>query len=214
MRQRAERLQRALFQIAQLATADLSEDAFYRSIHQVVGELLNAQNFYIALLSEDGSAIEFPYYVDDSRRELPTRRPLGSGLSEYVLRNAQALLCSTEDILALAERGEIELAVAGPPAVCWLGVPLFIAGKAVGLVTVQSYDADTHLRRAGTGAAGLRRLADRQQPQPPPRRADRSSMRSRCSRSAWPSARTSCATRSPSACACRNSCATKSCTTR
>jgi diguanylate cyclase (GGDEF)-like protein len=142
-RQRAERLQRALFEIAQLATADLTEDAFYRSIHQVVGALLNAQNFYIGLLSEDGSAIEFPYYIDNSRRELPTRRPLGNGMSEYVLRNARALLCNTEDILALAERGQIELAVAGPPAVCWLGVPLFIAGNAVGLITVQSYDADT-----------------------------------------------------------------------
>lgn len=138
-RQRAEQLQRALFVIAQLATADISEDAFYRSIHGVVGELLNARNFFIALLSQDRQQLEFPFYVDDLDRIAPSR-PLGRGLSEYVLRHAQPLLGDTAFVMQLSAQGEIEVASAGPPAVCWLGVPLMSGDEAVGLIAVQSYD--------------------------------------------------------------------------
>ncbi len=140
-RQRAEQLQRALFVIAQLATADITEDAFYRSIHGVVGELLNARNFFIALLSEDRQQLEFPYYVDDLERIAPSR-PLGRGLSEYVLRHARPLLGDETFIMQLAAQGEIEVGAAGQPAVCWLGVPLMSGDEAIGLITVQSYDPE------------------------------------------------------------------------
>jgi len=139
-RERAERLQAALFQIAQLATVDIDEDEFYRSIHKVVGELLNARNFFTALLSEDRQLLEFPYYVDDLESSRPAR-PLGRSLSEYVLRSGQPLLVSAEDVLELARQGEIVLVTAGPPSVCWLGVPLIVGDEVVGLVAVQSYDA-------------------------------------------------------------------------
>ncbi|NMW25593.1 GAF domain-containing protein, partial [Rhodanobacter denitrificans] len=84
-RQRAEHLQAALFQIAELATADIDQDAFYRRVHAVVGELLNAENFFIALLSDDRLRLTFPYSVDAVLAP-PAERPLGRGLSEYVLR--------------------------------------------------------------------------------------------------------------------------------
>ncbi len=139
-RQRAERLQKALFEIAQLATADISQHAFYQSVHAIVGELLNAENFYIALVSEDGGALDFPYYVDATRYSQGSR-PLGRGLSEYVIRHGKPLLGMTHDIDVLASQGEIALKMAGPPAVCWLGIPLFVGDEAIGLIAVQSYDA-------------------------------------------------------------------------
>jgi diguanylate cyclase (GGDEF)-like protein len=139
-RQRAERLQAALFQIAQLATIDISQIEFYRRVHAVIGELINAENFYIGLLSEDGASLEFPYYVDSTRRGQPSR-PLSRGLSEYVIGHGNPLLGMTQDIVSLAQQGEIEMQTAGKPAVCWLGVPLFVDEKTIGLIVVQSYDA-------------------------------------------------------------------------
>jgi len=138
-RQRAERLQAALFQIAQLASVDISQIEFYRHVHTVVGKLLNAENFYIALLSEDRASLEFPYYLDATRHSQPSR-PLGRGLSEYVIRHGNPLRGMTEDIFELGRRGEIEVQTAGPPAVCWLGVPLFVNEQTIGLIVVQSYD--------------------------------------------------------------------------
>ncbi|MDB6163585.1 MAG: diguanylate cyclase protein [Xanthomonadaceae bacterium] len=139
-RERAERLQAALFQIAQMAGVDISQGEFYRRVHEAVGQLLNARNFFIALLSEDGTSLEFPYYVDVQQVSHPTR-PLARGLSEYVLRHGQPLMGYRSDIDALAEQGEIELQTAGTPSVCWLGVPLFVGDEVIGLVAVQSYSA-------------------------------------------------------------------------
>jgi len=140
-RQRAERLQKALFQVAELATADISRNEFYRRVHGVVGELINARNFFIALLSADGASLDFAYFVDETSEDFASR-PLGRGASEYVLRNGKAIL-RKEDMLALAERGELDLDVVGKLAVCWLGVPLQVGDQTIGLIVVQSYDEAT-----------------------------------------------------------------------
>jgi len=139
-RQRAERLQSALFQIAQLVAADISQTEFFRQVHTIVGGLINADNFYIALLSENGDSLEFAYYVDKTEQSRPSR-PLGRGLSEYVLRHGKALF-RLKEILDLAQQGEIapDTVGLGPIAACWLGVPLVIGEKTTGLIVVQSYD--------------------------------------------------------------------------
>ena len=139
VRQRAELLQAALFQIAQLATADISQDEFYLRVHTVVGELMDAKNFFIALLSDDGSKLDFPYYVDEHQRSQRSR-PLGRGLSEYVIRHRKPLRGMQSDIVVLSERGEVVLQEAGTPSVCWMGVPLFVADQVIGLIVVQRYD--------------------------------------------------------------------------
>ncbi len=137
-RQRAEHLQGALFQIAQLATADIDQDEFYRRVHAVVGELLNAENFFIALLSDDRQHLTFPYSVDAVMAP-PAARSLARGLSEYVLRRGTALRADNADIEELARQGEIAPGRMGSPAMCWLGVPLIVGDEVIGLVTVQSY---------------------------------------------------------------------------
>ena len=135
-RQRAERLQSALFRLAQLATADIDESEFYERVHAMVGELINAANFFIALLSDDRRILDFPYYVDAGVR-LTVSRELGRGLSEYVLRHGEPLLGGQAQIDKLALDGEVNLH--GTPAVCWLGVPLRVDDQVIGLVVVQSY---------------------------------------------------------------------------
>ena len=137
-RQRAEQLQAVLFQLAQLATADIDENEFYQRVHAVVGTLLNAANFFIALLSTDHSQLDFPYYVDGGKRQMKTRL-LGRGLSEYVLRSEQPLLVQLRQVDALAAAGEINVNT-GLRASSWLGVPLRVNDAVIGLVAVQSYE--------------------------------------------------------------------------
>ncbi len=137
-RQRAEHLQTALFRIAELATTRIDRGEFYRRVHAVVAELLNAENFYIALLSDDRQQLLFPYAVDAVERP-PTSRPLGRGLSEYVLRLGTALRADNTAIEELERGGELALGRVGSPAMCWLGVPLIVGEEVIGLVAVQSY---------------------------------------------------------------------------
>jgi diguanylate cyclase (GGDEF)-like protein len=139
VRQRSERLQQALFRIAEVSQNSESTDLFYASVHGIIAELLHAKNFYIAFLIDDGKHLEFPYYVDE-RDNAHANRPLGRGLTEYIIRTAQASCFKRSDIDILESQGEIT--VIGEKSVSWLGVPLFIAGKVIGVIALQSYSDD------------------------------------------------------------------------
>ena len=140
-RQRGERLQAALFRIAELASTTDSIDSFYAAVHRVVGGLLYARNFYIALLSEDGAELTFPYSVDERDRQRQPRK-LANGLTEYVLRHSTALLANAPEIARLRAEGEV--AQSGADSLCWLGVPLVCAEHTVGALVVQSYTPEHH----------------------------------------------------------------------
>ncbi|MFC5594867.1 EAL domain-containing protein [Lysobacter niastensis] len=137
-RQRAERLQRALFRIAELSITSETLERFYTQVHDVVGELLYARNFYIALLTDDGERLEFPYSVDE-RDPVRHSRKLGSGLTEYVIGQGRPLLADRHRIAMLEAQGLLRSR--GSLAHCWLGVPLFRNEAVVGVIAVQSYSA-------------------------------------------------------------------------
>jgi PAS domain S-box-containing protein len=111
---------------------------FFAAIHNIVGELMYARNFYIALYDPLAQLLSFPYFVDE---EDPTPAPkkLGRGLTEYVLRTGEPLLCTPEVFDELVGRGEVELI--GAPSLDWLGVPLRAANQVFGALVVQSYSA-------------------------------------------------------------------------
>lgn len=143
-RERAERLQSALFEIARLATEDIDSGEFHARVHRIVGRLLRADNFYIGLLSGDGTRLDFPYYVDTCHPRRTSGRPLARGLSELVLRRREPFLGNRERIAALEAAGEIEHRdEQGPPSACWLGAPLMSGDQVIGLVAVQSYTSET-----------------------------------------------------------------------
>ena len=144
-RKRAEKLQSALYRIAQLASEDINESEFYERLHEIIGGLINAKNFYVALLSEDRKHLEFPYFVDQ-KEDAKHMRPLGRGISEYVLRSQRPLMGAWPELHELEKRGEVDLGMAGPAAVCWLGVPLFVGDRAIGVVAVQGYDKNVVYR--------------------------------------------------------------------
>ncbi|MCY7354555.1 MAG: EAL domain-containing protein [Lysobacter sp.] len=139
-RERGERLQAVLYRIAALAGSDESSERFYRHVHAVVGELLNAENFYIALLAEDGASLQFPYWVD-AHDPPPAPRPLKKGLTEYVMRSGKPQLVDPARASELMAAGEIDYGVAihDSPTRCWLGAPLIGNDAVLGVVAIQSY---------------------------------------------------------------------------
>ncbi|MFO1495016.1 MAG: EAL domain-containing protein [Lysobacterales bacterium] len=138
-RQRSARLQAALYRIAERSsTADTLEE-FYAAVHAIVGELLYARNFYIALVSDDADVLDFPYSVDEFDA-VRVRRRLSKGLTEYVLRTGQPLLADREAIAALERAGEVHSF--GTRSLYWLGVPLICDERTVGVIAVQSYTGE------------------------------------------------------------------------
>jgi diguanylate cyclase (GGDEF)-like protein len=135
-RQRSELLQAALFRIAELSTTAGTLDQFYRKVHEIVGVLIDARNFFIALPTDDGTELDFPYSVDERDPTRPRRR-FDKGLTEYVLRTGRALLADADALAALSAAGEVRLF--GTRSVCWLGVPLPGDDGPLGVLAVQSY---------------------------------------------------------------------------
>ena len=140
-RERGERLQAALYRIAALAGSVEDTGQFFAHVHATVGQLLDARNFYIALLGDDGKTVTFPYVVDRHAHDWRPRRD-GQGLTEYVLRTGRAQLVDEARAKALEAEGEIVAGRMIRETVAWLGVPLYGAEGAIGVIAVQTYEAD------------------------------------------------------------------------
>ncbi|HKN64585.1 MAG TPA: GAF domain-containing protein [Gaiellaceae bacterium] len=141
--QDAEKVQRALYRIAELASAARNMQEFYRAVHEVVGELMYAENFFIALFDEERRQTNWPYFADtrldavlpDPSQWLPFER--SRSLTGYVLRTGEPQHLSGDRITDLVAQGEVELL--GDLCEDWLGVPLKSDDRTVGVLVVQSY---------------------------------------------------------------------------
>ena len=148
-RERAERVQSALYRIAETASAAQDMQAFYAEMHRIVGELMYADNFYIVLYDEERQAMNWPFYVDTVEEGWPDPNvweTMGTGdargITAYLLRSGHPLLLTFADIEELASRDEVDMI--GIPSVTWLGVPLLADGRTVGAMVVQSFRDDVH----------------------------------------------------------------------
>ena len=139
-RKQAERVQEALYQIASAAVSTPGLESLYHSIHQVLGSLMPASNFYIALYDREKDLLSFPYFVDQYEEPTPPHPP-GRGLTECVLRTNSPLLASPQVFKELMQAGEVELV--GTESLDWLGVPLNVEDETIGVMVVQSYEEGT-----------------------------------------------------------------------
>ncbi|KAF0150911.1 MAG: response regulator receiver [Ignavibacteria bacterium] len=139
-RNRKEKIQQALFDISEYAYTASDMYSLFHKIHEVVGGLMSAKNFYIALYDEKSDTISFPYFVDEFDPPQPPKK-VGKGLTEYVLRTGKATLIDAHGDLELRRSGDVELI--GAPQAIWLGVPLKISDKTIGVIVVQDYEKET-----------------------------------------------------------------------
>ncbi len=136
-RERSESIQSALFQITHLASQSDKLEEFYPEMHEIVGQLFEAKNIYVAFIDEEKKIINFPYRVDELGHETKSR-PISNGLTEWVLACRAPVLLNESQINRLKKQN---LAVVkGHSPKCWLGVPLIINDKAIGIIALQSYD--------------------------------------------------------------------------
>lgn len=135
-RQWADRVQAAIYRISQAANSSPSLNDLYRQIHQILRELMPAENLIIALYDTHKELLSFPYVVDQYD-EPPKQKKPGRGLTEYVLRTGESLLAPPAVFERLVEEGEVESI--GTPSVDWLGVPLKTDDRTIGVIATQTY---------------------------------------------------------------------------
>lgn len=133
---RAEKARETTHQISQATVSTESLEELYHSIHELLGELMPVENFYIAMYDPGNDLLSFPYFVDQYDQPIPPKKP-GRGLTEYVLRTGKPLLAPPEVFDQLLQQGEVELV--GTNSVDWLGVPLKVKDHVIGVMVTQSY---------------------------------------------------------------------------
>lgn len=136
----SSKIQDSLFEIAELIFTSENIDDFYRQLHSTISRLTFANNFYIALQSEDKKSCFLPYCVDENdevvvneKISLETSIPSITG---YVLKNDKPLLINKSEIEEKVNKKEIYILGTLPEV--WLGVP-FGNEELRGIVVVQSY---------------------------------------------------------------------------
>ncbi|SME93655.1 diguanylate cyclase (GGDEF) domain-containing protein [Pseudogulbenkiania subflava DSM 22618] len=137
-----------MLEMSRLASECASLEAFLPGLHRLLGRLLDARNFYIALLDEQANALSFPLYADlrEPASEWPQpeqRFPMGGqppSLTAYLMAGGKPLVLSRRMLETLQQNGDIQ--IHGPIPESWMGVPLNnIAGQPIGAAALQSYQA-------------------------------------------------------------------------
>lgn len=136
-RKRRSQVQSATYEISQAVLGGDDLPTLLGKVHRIIAGLMPARNLYVALLTPDRTKLAFPYFADETVPH-PEPRALRNGITEYVLDSGQALLARDPDIVSiLKSRGEYR--TAGNPCAQWMGAPLKVDGRSIGVIALQDY---------------------------------------------------------------------------
>jgi len=139
-RRKEEKIRDIILEILEDANSEKNLNEFFKFIHESIGRLMKAENFYIAYYNKVENLLTFPYFVDKFEEEASSQNP-GKGLTESVLMTGKSKLIDREMDDQLIRDEEVELV--GPQAEIWLGVPLKIQDRVIGVMVVQDYEVGT-----------------------------------------------------------------------
>jgi NtrC-family two-component system sensor histidine kinase KinB len=124
--------------VGRALSTSLDLETVLEAVYDQVAALMPARNCYIGLYDAESETVSFPLVFEDGARVYPRPRPLGNGVTEYILRT-QAPLLMRQDVPGQLRK--LGVAGFGPPAASWLGVPILAGSESLGVIGVQSYDA-------------------------------------------------------------------------
>ncbi|MEZ0395186.1 MAG: GAF domain-containing protein [Anaerolineales bacterium] len=132
---RAEELT-ILNEMSRALTALTDIQQITETLYQFTSRLLDTTNFYIALYDEQADEIEFRISIEKGERRPWRKRRQGHGLTEHIIHTGQPLLIE-ENVGAKVR--ELGIDMIGEEALSWLGVPMMIGSKVIGVIGIQSY---------------------------------------------------------------------------
>ncbi len=146
---RAEVIRDALLHITHIATEVSSPEDFYAGVHAQLKSLIAADNFFIATFNHHNGRLEVPFFADEKDPHPSKMYPdedlhqmLTRGITGYVFRRGETVLCGQEDFERLEANGEI--ISFGSASHQWLGVPIRFQERTTGVLVVQTYNSDVN----------------------------------------------------------------------
>lgn len=105
----------------------------------VIGQVLDNRNLYIAIFDDAKQVISFPIYTIDGERRMDYQRPLGEGITDYIIRTNKPLLIK-QDLEESLRRLGIQLI--GTASRSFVGVPMRAGDQVVGVIALQDYQQE------------------------------------------------------------------------
>ncbi|HMP75579.1 MAG TPA: PAS domain S-box protein [Kiritimatiellia bacterium] len=136
------RLHAAALRMADAAINSRSPHDLGEALHRIIGELIPARRFYLALYDAEHDMLRFPYWVDGYDPAPVAKRP-GKGLTEHLLKSRKTLLLDRDGFAALDRGGDAQ--VLGTPPRQWLGTALLHADHPIGVIALQAYEGEPEL---------------------------------------------------------------------
>jgi diguanylate cyclase (GGDEF)-like protein/PAS domain S-box-containing protein len=134
-RKHSETMQAALYAISEAAHLAKDLPGLFKKVHSILGELLPAINFSVALYDEQNDQLDFPYHIDEQHQAPAPHKRDAPTLSAEIIRSGQTLLRSAETLATLPKHVQsIDCS-----SLYWLGVPLTSHNGTIGALVVQSY---------------------------------------------------------------------------
>jgi PAS domain S-box-containing protein len=134
---RSELIQSVLFEIANAANKSDNIDDLFNAIHRQLSEIIDTDNFYIALHDKENDAFKLAYSINKNNNE----PYIGSkSCVSFVVENESPVLLNESKYLKLKQLGKIKI-VADQPQI-WLGVPLRGTKSIIGVVAVYSFESE------------------------------------------------------------------------
>jgi PAS domain S-box-containing protein len=121
--------------VGQALSSQLDLDGLIELVGEQVRETFDADLAYVALHDEAAGRIEFAYYWETGERRAEAPMEYGEGITSQILRSREPLLLNRR------EQHE-EYAFLGTPSLSYLGVPILVGEKAIGVISVQSVEEE------------------------------------------------------------------------
>lgn len=114
-----------------------SQLELFAAAHRIIGSLVPAENFFVALCNYKTGWLTFPYWVD-RRDPGPPDHPMGTGLTEFVIKSSRPLHVTQDSLPSFLAGSGAE--VLGSLPAEWIGYPLRTTEGLLGLMALQTYD--------------------------------------------------------------------------
>ena len=144
----ADKVLEVFFEISSAVHSTNNLDDLYKAIHKFLSRILNVDNFFIAIHNKEKDSISFPYYIDEKDNhpdELLNFSKLRS-LTREIILGKKPRFYTKEEIYEFANKKNQH--VIGTIAKVWLGVPLMIKEKVIGVIAVQNYTSEEAYQRS------------------------------------------------------------------
>lgn len=132
---KVEMINQTLVTLSAIGLESTSPEDFYRLMQKELNTLFDARNIYLVLFDKSRHRLSLAYVSDT--HTINSDYPSGNTFALWVAHRGHGVILNRQQMNRL--KSKHNLTFYGPPASCWMAVPLKNKSETVGVLAVQNY---------------------------------------------------------------------------